>query len=176
MLCPSYLSPSEEPADCLHHAFSLFIARLVIDYSKSNPLSVILEVALLILLAVVAAKVLKNFIAKRPVDTQVSDSPLYWALGLQVFLTLVTWAVPADGPDIVVLVLGIALTLLSALPARPSLDLYCNSPGHPRPGNFAQRSEPADLADHFYSAHCWRYLAPAGATEQAGCSSSAPGS
>ena len=31
------------------------------------------------------------------------------------FLTLVTWAVPADGPDIVVLVLGIALTLLSAL-------------------------------------------------------------
>lgn len=96
-------------------AFSLFIARLVIDYSKSNPLSVILEVALLILLAVVAAKVLKNFIAKRPVDTQVSDSPLYWALGLQVFLTLVTWAVPADGPDIVVLVLGIALTLLSAL-------------------------------------------------------------
>jgi len=96
-------------------AFSLFIARLVIDYSKSNPLSVILEVALLIMLAVVAAKVLKNFIAKRPVDTQVSDSPLYWALGLQVFLTLVTWAVPADGPDIVVLVLGIALTLLSAL-------------------------------------------------------------
>ena len=96
-------------------AFSLFIARLVIDYSKSNPLSVILEVALLILLAVVAAKVLKNFIAKRPVDEQVSDSPLYWALGLQVFLTLVTWAVPADGPDIVVLVLGIALTLLSAL-------------------------------------------------------------
>ena len=68
-------------------AFSLFIARLVIDYSKSNPLSVILEVALLILLAVVAAKVLKNFIAKRPVDEQVSDSPLYWALGLQVFLT-----------------------------------------------------------------------------------------
>ena len=67
------------------------------------------------MLAVVAAKVLKNFIAKRPVDTQVSDSPLYWALGLQVFLTLVTWAVPADGPDIVVLVLGIALTLLSAL-------------------------------------------------------------
>ena len=62
-----------------------------------------------------AAKVLKNFIAKRPVDEQVSDSPLYWALGLQVFLTLVTWAVPADGPDIVVLVLGIALTLLSAL-------------------------------------------------------------
>ncbi len=45
-------------------AFSLFIARLVIDYSKSNPLSVILEVALLILLVVVAAKVLKNFIAK----------------------------------------------------------------------------------------------------------------
>ena len=36
-------------------------------------------------------------------------------MGLQVFLTLVTWAVPADGPDIVVLVLGIALTLLSAL-------------------------------------------------------------
>ena len=96
-------------------AFSLFIARLVIDYSKSNPLSVILEVALLILLAVVAAKVLENFIAKRPVDEQISDSPLYWALGLQVFLTLVTWAVPADGPDIVVLVLGIALTLLSAL-------------------------------------------------------------
>ena len=96
-------------------AFSLFIARLVIDYSKSNPLSVILEVALLILLAVVAAKILKNFIAKRPVDEQVSDSPLYWALGLLVFLTLVTWAVPADGPDIVVLVLGIALTLLSAL-------------------------------------------------------------
>ena len=96
-------------------AFSLFIARLVLDYLAYNPLSVILEVALLTLLAFTAAKVLSNLIAKRPVDEQVSDSPLYWALGLQVFLTLVTWAVPADGPDIVVLVLGIALTLLSAL-------------------------------------------------------------
>ena len=96
-------------------AFTLFIARLVLDYLSYNPLSVILEVILLALLAFTTAKVLSNLIAKKPLDTQVSDAPLYWALGLQVFLTLVTWAVPADGPDIVVLVLGIALTLLSAL-------------------------------------------------------------
>ena len=122
-----------------------------------------------------AAKVLKNFIAKRPVDEQVSDSPLYWALGLQVFLTLVTWAVPADGPDIVVLVLGIALTLLSALlldrvwtyiaTALVTLDLAILLNG----------LNPLNPADHLYSAHCRRYLASAGATEQAGCSSSAPG-
>lgn len=96
-------------------AFTLFIARLVLDYLSYNPLSVILEVILLSLLAFTTAKVLSNLIAKKPLDTQVSDAPLYWALGLQVFLTLVTWAVPADGPDIVVLVLGITLTLLSAL-------------------------------------------------------------
>lgn len=96
-------------------AFTLFIARLVLDYLSYNPLSVILEVILLALLAFTTAKVLSNLIAKKPLDTQVSDAPLYWALGLQVFLTLVTWAVPADGPDIVVLVLGITLTLLSAL-------------------------------------------------------------
>ena len=96
-------------------AFTLFIARLVLDYLSYNPLSVILEVILLALLAFTTAKVLSNLIAKKPLDTQASDAPLYWALGLQVFLTLVTWAVPADGPDIVVLVLGITLTLLSAL-------------------------------------------------------------
>ncbi len=76
-------------------AFSLFIARLVIDYSKSNPLSVILEVALLILLTLWQPRFSRTS-SQRVVDEQVSDSPLYWALGLQVFLTLVTWAVPAD--------------------------------------------------------------------------------
>ena len=126
-----------------------------------------MRVALLILLAVVAAKVLKNFIAKRPVDEQVSDSPLYWALGLQgISLTLVTWAVPLMVRISWCWYSASLLTLLSALllstESGPILQLRC----HPRSGNFAQRSEPVTLLIISISAYRRRYLASAGATEQ----------
>ena len=74
-----------------------------------------LEIALLIVLAIAAVGVFKNLAARRPANEQVSSTLLYCALGLQALLTLVLWRIPTGGPDVILLVLGIGLTLLAGL-------------------------------------------------------------
>lgn len=96
-------------------AFCLSISRLMLHYSDAPRIVLVLEIALLIVLAIAAVGVFKNLAAHRPVNEQVSSTLLYCALGLQALLTLVLWRIPTGGPDVILLVLGIGLTLLAGL-------------------------------------------------------------
>ena len=115
VLCvTSIVRPRHLPA-IVATAFCLFIARLMFYYSSSSIIVQVLEVTVLTLLALVAVKVLKNLLAKRPAAESVSPITLYWALGLQAFLTIVLWIAKSDEPDLVLLILGIGVTLLVSL-------------------------------------------------------------
>lgn len=96
-------------------AFCLSISRLMLHYSDAPRVVLVLEIALLIVLAIAAVGVFKNLAARRPANEQVSSTLLYCALGLQALLTLVLWRIPTGGPDVILLVLGIGLTLLAGL-------------------------------------------------------------
>lgn len=96
-------------------AFCLSISRLMLHYSDAPRIVLVLEIALLIVLAIAAVGVFKNLAAHRPVNEQVSSTLLYCALGLQALLTLVLWRIPTGGPDVILLLLGIGLTLLAGL-------------------------------------------------------------
>ena len=96
-------------------AFCLSISRLMLHYSDAPRVILVLEIALLIVLAIAAVGVFKNLAARRPANEQVSSTLLYCALGLQALLTLVLWRIPTGGPDVILLVLGIGLTLLAGL-------------------------------------------------------------
>lgn len=96
-------------------AFCLSISRLMLHYSDAPRVVLVLEIALLIILAIAAVGVFKNLAARRPANEQVSSTLLYCALGLQALLTLVLWRIPTGGPDVILLVLGIGLTLLAGL-------------------------------------------------------------
>lgn len=96
-------------------AFCLSISRLMLHYSDAPRVVLVLEIALLIVLAIATVGVFKNLAARRPANEQVSSTLLYCALGLQALLTLVLWRIPTGGPDVILLVLGIGLTLLAGL-------------------------------------------------------------
>lgn len=107
-------------------AFCLSISRLMLHYSDAPRVVLVLEIALLIVLAIAAVGVFKNLAARRPANEQVSSTLLYCALGLQALLTLVLWRIPTGGPDVILLVLGIGLTLLAGL-ALPKAWAYVSA-------------------------------------------------
>ena len=92
-----------------------FTTRILLDFSGTGFFQSLLEAAILILLAVVASKILRNLIEKRPARDGVSDALLYTALGLQGVLTLTAWNTGYLAQGAVILLLGILLTVLASV-------------------------------------------------------------
>ena len=89
-----------------------FTTRILLDFSVTGFFQSLLEAAILILLAVVASKILRNLIEKRPAQQGISAALIYTAIGLQGLLTIMAWGTGYLQQGAVIMLLGILLTAL----------------------------------------------------------------